>query len=246
MLIGGLFLEKQELLYEGKAKKIYKTSESDVIWVEYLNQATALNGKKKDLIKGKGSLNNQITSLVFRMLTEAGVPNHFIKKLSETEQLIEAMTMFPLEVVLRNVSAGSFSKRFDVKEGTPLANPIIEFYLKDDKLDDPMMNEEHIQLLELATAEEIKKIKKMTLEVNTALQKVFKEIDIQLIDFKLEFGKQADGTILLADEISPDTCRLWDVKTGEHLDKDVYRRDLGNLVPVYQEVFERLLKLESI
>lgn len=246
MLIGGLFLEKQELLYEGKAKSLYKTSDFNVIWVEYLNQATALNGKKKDLIKGKGSLNNQITSLVFRMLTEAGVPNHFIKKLSETEQLIKAMTMFPLEVVLRNVSAGSFSKRFDVKEGTPLANPIIEFYLKYDKLDDPMMNEDHIQLLGLATAKEIKEIKKMTLEVNKVLQKIFKEIDIQLIDFKLEFGKQPDGTILLADEISPDTCRLWDVKTGEHLDKDVYRRDLGNLVPVYQEVFERLLKLESI
>lgn len=246
MLIGGLFLEKQELLYEGKAKKLYKTSESDVIWVEYLNQATALNGKKKDLIQGKGELNNQITSLLFSLLKEAGVHNHFIKKLSKTEQLIESVTMFPLEVVLRNISAGSFSKRFGVKEGTPLANPIIEFYLKDDKLDDPMMNEEHIQLLELATAEEIKKIKKMTLEVNIALQKVFKKIDIQLIDFKLEFGKQADGNILLADEISPDTCRLWDVKTGEHLDKDVYRRDLGNLVLVYQEVFERLLKLESI
>lgn len=246
MLIGGLFLEKQELLYEGKAKKLYKTSESDVIWVEYLNQATALNGKKKDLIQGKGELNNQITSLLFSMLKEVGVNNHFIKKLSKTEQLIESVTMFPLEVVLRNVSAGSFSKRFGVKEGTSLANPIIEFYLKDDKLDDPMMNEDHVQLLGLATAEEIKEIKKMTLEVNTALQKLFKKIDIQLIDFKLEFGKKVAGTILLADEISPDTCRLWDVKTGEHLDKDVYRRDLGNLVPVYQEVFERLLKLEAI
>lgn len=235
-------LEKQELLYEGKAKKLFKTNEENVLWVEYLNQATALNGAKKDQIQGKGELNNQITSLIFEKLQAQEIPSHFIKQLSKSEQLIEAVTIIPLEVVVRNVAAGSFAKRLDIPEGTPLKFPIIEFYFKEDRLDDPMVIEDHIRVLEIADELEIKKIKELAYQINTVLSQVFQEIGIQLIDFKLEFGKQADGTILLADEISPDTCRLWDAETHEHLDKDIYRRDLGDLVPVYQEVLDRLQK----
>lgn len=233
-------MEKQTLLYEGKAKKLYRTDEAGVLWVEYLNQATALNGAKKDTVAGKGALNNQITSRIFEKLAAKGINSHFIQQLSESEQLIEEVTMIPLEVVLRNIAAGSFSKRLGIAEGTPLAFPIIEFYFKEDALDDPMINDEHVQVLNIASPAEITELKAMTRAINQALVEMFQEIGIHLVDFKLEFGKTADGTIVLADEISPDTCRLWDAETNDHLDKDLYRRDLGDIVPVYQEVLRRL------
>ncbi|MBO0431661.1 phosphoribosylaminoimidazolesuccinocarboxamide synthase [Enterococcus sp. DIV0660C] len=233
-------MKKAGLLYEGKAKKMFATTDEQVIWVEYLDQATALNGIMKDKIQGKGELNNQITSRIFQYLTRKGIDNHFIDILSKTEQLVKKVEVIPLEVVVRNFAAGSFSKRLAVPEGTILPEPIIEFYYKDDSLDDPFINEAHIAFLQLATPAEIQEIKSMALQVNDALQELFTGIHLQLIDFKLEFGRLADGQILLADEISPDTCRLWDTESREHMDKDVYRRKIGNLVPVYQEVLSRL------
>lgn len=236
-------METENLLYEGKAKKLFKTNEPNVLRVEYLDQATALNGAKKDIVTGKASLNNQITALVFEQLTHEGIQNHFIKKKSKHEQLVEAVEIVQLEVVIRNVSAGSFANRLAIAEGTPLAFPIIEFYYKDDALDDPLINEDHIKILQIATEDEIKTIKMQTYKINEALIKLFKKIGICLIDFKIEFGRRNDGTILLADEITPDTCRLWDEKTGDRLDKDLYRKNLGDIVPVYQEVLERLEKI---
>ena len=233
-------MEKLELLYEGKAKKLYSTDEEDVILAEYMDQATALNGLKKDAISGKGAMNNRITSLIFDKLAENGVPSHFIRKISETEQLIQKVKIIPLEVVVRNVAAGSFSKRLDIKEGTPLNFPIVEFYYKEDRLDDPFINDQHVLVLDIATQEEIDQIKALALKVNEVLKAWFLTLDIQLIDFKIEVGRTKEGKILLADEISPDTCRLWDVHTNDHLDKDIYRRDLGDLVPVYQEVLRRI------
>lgn len=235
-------VEKGKLLYEGKAKQLFRTNESEVIWVEYLNQATALNGAKKDQIKGKGELNNRITSLIFDYLKSKKIKNHFIKRLSANEQLIQAVEIIPLEVVVRNVAAGSFSKRLAIPEGTSLSLPIVEFYYKKDELDDPMVIDDHILFLQIASTEEIAQLRQLALEVNHALIELFDSIDIQLIDFKLEFGRQKEGSLLLADEVSPDTCRLWDKKTNEHLDKDIYRRDLGDIVPVYQEVLNRLEK----
>lgn len=236
-------MEIENLLYEGKAKKLFKTNEPNVLRVEYLDQATALNGAKKDIVTGKASLNNQITALVFEQLTHEGIQNHFIKKKSKHEQLVEAVEIIQLEVVVRNVAAGSFAKRLAVAEGTPLAFPIIEFYYKDDALDDPLVNEDHVKILQIATEDEIKTIKMQTYKINQALIKLFEKIDICLIDFKIEFGRRDDGTILLADEITPDTCRLWDEKTNDRLDKDIYRKDLGDIVPVYQEVLKRLEKI---
>lgn len=235
-------MEKATLLYEGKAKRLFKTDDPQVIWVEYLNQATALNGAKKDQIQGKGELNNQITGLIFEFLKSKGISNHYLKQLSLNEQLIQAVKIIPLEVVVRNVAAGSFSKRLAIPEGTALKEPIVEFYYKNDALDDPMITEDHIRFLDLATSAEIQQLRKMAIEVDQALIELFDSMAIQLIDFKLEFGRQSDGSILLADEVSPDTCRLWDKATNEHLDKDIYRRDLGDLVPVYQEVLNRLEK----
>lgn len=239
-------MEKLELLYEGKAKKLYTTDEAGVLWVEYMDQATALNGAKKDAIAGKGEMNNQITSLIFERLKAEGVPSHFIEKLSKTEQLVEQVTIVPLEVVVRNVAAGSFSKRLAIPEGTELSTPLVEFYYKNDELDDPFINDAHVEYLQIADAAEIATIKTMALHINEVLKQMFQEIGIKLIDFKIEFGRKADGTILLADEISPDTCRLWDAATNEHLDKDIYRRDLGDLVPVYQEVLSRLENQNSV
>ena len=235
-------VEKTTLLYEGKAKKLFKTDDPAIVWVEYLNQATALNGAKKDQISGKGELNNQITAQIFNFLKSKGINNHFIELLSEKEQLIQTVEIIPLEVVVRNVAAGSFSKRLAIPEGTPLNRPIVEFYYKNDALDDPMIIEDHIEFLQLATTDEIAQLRKMALEVDEALTALFDSREITLIDFKLEFGRQKDGSILLADEVSPDTCRLWDKKTKEHLDKDIYRRDLGDIIPVYQEVLNRLEK----
>ena len=233
-------MEKKDLLYQGKAKKLYQTTEEDVILAEYMDQATALNGQKKDAILEKGALNNQITSLIFDKLAQSGVPSHFIRKTSKTEQLIKKVDIIPLEVVVRNVAAGSFSKRLGIKEGTPLSFPIVEFYFKDDALNDPFINDQHVLVLAIATQAEIEQIKALALKVNEVLKEWFLSLAIQLIDFKIEVGRTKEGNILLADEISPDTCRLWDVHTHAHLDKDIYRRDLGDLVPVYKEVLRRI------
>ncbi|MGX7199147.1 phosphoribosylaminoimidazolesuccinocarboxamide synthase [Enterococcus nangangensis] len=233
-------MEKLALQYQGKAKKLYATEDPNVLWVEYLNQATALNGLKKDEIKGKGILNNAITSLIFQELSAAGIASHFIEKISESEQLVQKVTIVPLEVVVRNYAAGSFTKRLGLAEGTKLAQPIVEFYYKNDDLADPLINDDTVLALNLATATEIATIKDAARQVNEVLIALFHHLKIRLIDFKIEFGRDTTGAILLADEISPDTCRLWDETTNEHLDKDIYRRDLGELVPVYQEVLRRL------
>ncbi|MED1740116.1 phosphoribosylaminoimidazolesuccinocarboxamide synthase [Bacillus swezeyi] len=231
---------KNELLYEGKAKKIYRTDDDNVLFVEYKNSATAFNGEKKAEIDGKGRLNNEISSLIFTRLHEKGIRNHFVERISETEQLIQKVTIIPLEVVVRNVVAGSMSKRLGIREGTELGQPIIEFYYKDDALGDPLITEDHIWLLKAAEPEQVEKIKSIARHVNEELQQIFAAGDVRLIDFKLEFGLDADGQVLLADEISPDTCRLWDKETNEKLDKDVFRRNLGGLTDAYEEIFKRL------
>ena len=240
-------MQKLEKLYEGKAKKMYATDDPDVLWVEYMNQATAGNGAKKAQIAGKGSLNNHITSVIFELLKARGIDSHFIKRLSDTEQLVRKMTMYPLEIIMRNTAAGSFAKRYGVKEGTPLKKPILEFCLKSDDLGDPFINDDGIVALGLASEDELAEISRQARAVNEALKDIFSKIDVQLVDFKIEEGKTSDGTILLADEITPDTCRLWDLKDHsgkiEHLDKDLFRRDLGNIIPAYEEIYSRLKQL---
>ncbi|MFA9413512.1 MULTISPECIES: phosphoribosylaminoimidazolesuccinocarboxamide synthase [unclassified Streptococcus] len=228
-----------QLLYQGKAKDIYGTDDPDQIISVYKDQATMLNGARKEEITGKGRLNNLISSLIFERLNRAGVATHFIKRLSETEQLNKKVSIIPLEVVLRNRTAGSLSKRFGLKEGLVLETPIIEFYYKNDDLDDPFINDEHVTFLGLATSDEVAYLKSETRRINELLKDWFAEIGLTLVDFKLEFGKDKDGKILLADEFSPDNCRLWDAK-GNHLDKDVFRRNLGSLTEVYARVLERL------
>ncbi|AXQ77630.1 phosphoribosylaminoimidazolesuccinocarboxamide synthase [Streptococcus chenjunshii] len=233
----------RKLIYTGKAKDIYISSEDeDMIVSVYKDQATMLNGARKETVAGKGALNNQISSLIFEKLNAAGIQTHFIKQLSKNEQLNKKVTIIPLEVVLRNVAAGSFSKRFGIEEGIELERPILEFYYKNDDLDDPFINDEHVLFLDIADTDEIAYLKKETRRINNLLKKWFEQIGLTLIDFKLEFGKDADGRIILADEFSPDNCRLWDAQ-GHHMDKDVFRRDLGSLTDVYETVLERLQKL---
>ena len=231
------------LLYSGKAKDILTTEDENVIIAQYKDQATALNGVKKEQIAGKGQLNNQISSLIFEKLNATGVATHFIKKISKTEQLNKKVKIIPLEVVLRNVTAGSFSKRFGVKEGIQLEKPIVEFYYKNDDLDDPFINDEHVKFLKLANDEDIAYIKAETRRINKLLSDWFHQIGLKLIDFKLEFGFDKDGKIILADEFSPDNCRLWDAQ-GHHMDKDVFRRGLGELTDVYEVVWEKLQELK--
>jgi len=233
----------KELIYSGKAKDILTTEDENVIIAQYKDQATALNGVKKEQIAGKGQLNNQISSLIFQKLNAAGVATHFIKKISKTEQLNKKVKIIPLEVVLRNVTAGSFSKRFGVKEGIQLEKPIVEFYYKNDDLDDPFINDEHVKFLKLANDEDIVYIKAETRRINKLLSDWFHKIGLKLIDFKLEFGFDKDGKIILADEFSPDNCRLWDAQ-GHHMDKDVFRRGLGELTDVYEVVWEKLQELK--
>ncbi|MGO4889714.1 phosphoribosylaminoimidazolesuccinocarboxamide synthase [Anaerobacillus sp. MEB173] len=233
-------MEKQELLYEGKAKKIYTTDDTNVLWIEYKDSATAFNGEKKDTIAGKARLNNEITSLMFETMTEAGIKNHFINKISETEQLVKKVTIIPLEVVVRNVIAGSLSKRLGMEEGTQLEEPIVEFYYKDDDLGDPLVTTDHIRVLGIATPDQLEELKTAGLKVNEVLIDKFNSINVRLVDFKLEFGITDDGEILLADEISPDTCRLWDKDTNEKFDKDLFRRNIGNIQEGYQEILTRL------
>lgn len=242
-------MEKLEKLYEGKAKKLYATDDPDVLWVEYMNQATAGNGEKKAQIEGKGSLNNRITSVIFALLKARGVDSHFVRRISETEQLVKKMDMYPLEIIMRNTAAGSFAKRYGVEEGTALKKPILEFCLKSDALGDPFINEDGVVALGLADEEEIAEISRQARAVNAALLDIFAKIDVKLVDFKIEEGKTSDGMILLADEITPDTCRLWDQKDNsgkiEHLDKDLFRRDLGNIIPAYEEIYDRLMALAA-
>jgi phosphoribosylaminoimidazole-succinocarboxamide synthase len=230
----------KELLYEGKAKRIYKTDNEQTVLIEYKDSATAYNGQKKADIHGKGGLNNEITSLLFLMLKENGIESHFIERISETEQLVKRVAIIPLEVVVRNVAAGSLATRLGIEEGKELATPLVEFYFKDDKLGDPLVTVDHILELKLATPDELSILKVKALEINTVLSSFFLELGIRLIDFKLEFGKDHLGTIMLADEISPDTCRLWDQKTNEKLDKDVFRRDLGSLTEAYETILMRI------
>ncbi|HEM2541856.1 TPA: phosphoribosylaminoimidazolesuccinocarboxamide synthase [Streptococcus suis] len=234
---------KTDLLYSGKAKDIYATADSDQIVAVYKDQATAFNGGKKEQITGKGRLNNLISSLIFEKLNEAGVKTHFIKRLSDSEQLNKKVEIIPLEVVLRNVTAGSFSKRFGVEEGIALSTPIVEFYYKKDELDDPFINDEHIAFLELASQDQIAYIKEETRRINGFLKDLFAQIGLTLVDFKLEFGVDSSGQILLADEFSPDNCRLWDAD-GNHLDKDVFRRGLGELTEVYEVVLAKLQEVK--
>lgn len=233
---------KQQMLYEGKAKKVYQTDNPELFIVEYKDDATAFNGLKKGTIAGKGVINNKMTNLLMQMLEENGISTHFVKELSDRETVVKKVTIVPLEVIVRNISAGSFAKRFGVEEGIPFKSPTVEFSYKNDDLGDPLMNTSHAIALNLATIEEIKEIKEMAFKINELLKAFFMHIGVELVDFKLEFGKLKDGKIILADEISPDTCRLWDIKTHEKLDKDRFRRDLGGVEEAYQEIMNRLLK----
>ena len=230
----------EELLYEGKAKKLFITEDPQILRVEYKDDATAFNGKKFDRLRDKGRLNNAITVFFFEHLETKNIPSHFVRKISETEQLVRRVKIIPLEVVVRNVAAGSLSKRIGWEEGKELPHPIVEFYYKDDDLSDPLLAEEHIGLLELASEAQIEELKKRGLAVNEALKSLMLSKGIRLIDFKLEFGLDQKGEILLADEISPDTCRFWDIESGKILDKDRFRRDLGGVTEAYLEIHQRL------
>ena len=230
----------EELLYEGKAKKLFITEDPQILRVEYKDDATAFNGKKFDRLRDKGRLNNAITVFFFEHLETKDIPSHFVRKISETEQLVRRVKIIPLEVVVRNVAAGSLSKRIGWEEGKDLPHPIVEFYYKDDDLGDPLLAEEHIRLLELASEAQIEELKKRGLAVNEALKSLMLSKGIRLIDFKLEFGLDQKGEILLADEISPDTCRFWDIESGKILDKDRFRRDLGGVTEAYREIHQRL------
>ena len=234
-------MEKKELLYEGKAKKVFTTEEPEVLIVSYKDDATAFDGMKKGTIVGKGAINNRMTNMLMQVLEKQGVPTHFVEELSERETVVKKVTIVPLEVIVRNISAGSFAQRYGVEEGIVFDEPTIEFSYKNDDLGDPLMNQYHALALKLATKEEIDTIKAMALKVNAALKEFFLGVGIKLVDFKLEFGRTTDGTVILADEISPDTCRLWDKETNEKLDKDRFRRDLGNVEGAYQEVMRRLM-----
>jgi len=232
-------MQKLEQLYEGKAKKVYLTDNEDYLIVDYKDDATAFNGEKKGTIVGKGVINNRVSNHLFQMLEEKGIPTHFVEEISERETVVKKVNIVPLEVIVRNISAGSFSKRYGVEEGIVFKSPTIEFSYKDDSLGDPLINEYHALALDLATPEEIEKIKDISFKVNKYLSGYFLAIGIKLVDFKLEFGR-FKGDIILADEISPDTCRFWDKETNEKLDKDRFRRDLGKVEDAYKEILNRL------
>ena len=234
-------MEKREQLYEGKAKKVYATDDENLYIVSYKDDATAFNGLKKGTIVGKGVVNNRMSNLCMQMLEKSGIPTHFVKELSDRDTLVKKVSIVPLEVIIRNISAGSFAKRYGVEEGIVFSEPTIEFSYKNDDLGDPLINRYHALALELASKEEIQTIESMAFRINTLLKEYFKTLGITLVDFKLEFGKTADGNIVLADEISPDTCRFWDIKTGEKLDKDRFRRDMGGVEDAYREVMRRVM-----
>jgi phosphoribosylaminoimidazole-succinocarboxamide synthase len=232
-------MQKLEQLYEGKAKKVFKTEDEDIVIVDYKDDATAFNGLKKGTITGKGVINNKMTNFLFKKLEEEGVPTHLVEELSDRETAVKKVEIVPLEVIVRNVAAGSFSKKLGIEEGTKLLCPTLEFSYKDDALGDPMINDYYAIAIGAATREEIDKITEYVFKVNDFLKKFFEECGIELIDFKVEFGR-FHGDIILADEISPDTCRFWDIKTREKLDKDRFRRDLGNVEDAYNEVAKRI------
>ena len=234
-------MEKKEQLYEGKAKKVFATENPDYVIVSYKDDATAFNGLKKGTIVGKGAINNRVTNYLMQVLEKEGVPTHFVKELNDRETVVKKVTIVPLEVIVRNISAGSFAKRYGVQEGIVFDAPTFEFSYKNDDLGDPLLNTSHALALKLATPEEIETIRAMALKVNDVLKAFFKNVGVDLVDFKLEFGKTNDGQLVLADEISPDTCRFWDSKTHEKLDKDRFRRDLGNVEDAYSEMMKRIL-----
>ena len=234
-------MEKTVQLYEGKAKKVFATEDETLCIVSYKDDATAFNGLKKGTIVGKGIVNNRMSNMLMQLLEKQGVPTHFVKELSDRDTLVKKVSIVPLEVIIRNVSAGSFAKHYGVEEGIQFDEPTIEFSYKNDALGDPLLNSYHALALKLATKEEIETIKRLAFKVNEVLIAYFKTLGIRLVDFKLEFGRLPDGTIVLADEISPDTCRLWDIKTNEKLDKDRFRRDMGGVEDAYKEVFKRLM-----
>lgn len=237
-------MEKRELLYEGKAKKVYATDDPALLIVSYKDDATAFNGEKKGTIRGKGVINNQMSNYFMRLLETKGVPTHYVMELSERETLVKKVSIVPLEVILRNRAAGSFSKRYGVEEGTVFARPTVEYSFKNDALGDPLINADHAMALNLASKEELDLIENYTRKVNDVLTAFWQDCGVDLIDFKLEYGRTADGMIVLADEISPDTSRLWDRVTSEKLDKDRFRRDLGHVEEAYEEVMQRLREHE--
>ncbi len=234
-------MKKTQQLYEGKAKKVYATEDDRYVIVDYKDDATAFNGLKKGSIAGKGVINNRVTNYMMKLLEEKGIPTHFVEEISQRETVVKKVKIIPLEVIVRNIAAGSFSKRFGVPEGQKLLCPTLEYCYKDDALGDPMVNDSHILACGWATKEELDTISSYALKINEIMQEFFLKANILLVDFKLEFGKTADGTIVLADEISPDTCRFWDATTMQKLDKDRFRRDLGGVEDAYQEIFKRLL-----
>ena len=238
-------MQKLEQIYEGKAKKVYITDDPELYIVDYKDDATAFNGLKKGTIAGKGIINNQMSNRLMQMIEQKGVPTHFVRELSERETLVKKVSIVPLEVIVRNIAAGSFSKRYGVEEGMVFEEPVIEFSYKNDALGDPLLNTDHALALKVATRAEIDTIKSYALKVNSILKAFWAECGITLVDFKLEFGKTADGSVILADEISPDTCRLWDSATGEKLDKDRFRRDLGGVEEAYAEIMKRLVDHEE-
>lgn len=233
-------MEKKEQLYEGKAKKVFATEDPQLLIVQYKDDATAFNGLKKGTIVGKGIINNQMSNRLMAMLESEGIPTHFVQELSQRETLVKKVSIVPLEVIVRNIAAGSFSKRYGVEEGVVFDQPTIEFSYKNDELGDPLLNTKHALALKVATPEEIETIERYSLKINEVLKSCWLSCGVILVDFKLEFGRLADGTIVLADEISPDTCRLWDSKTHEKLDKDRFRRDLGGVEEAYAEIMKRL------
>lgn len=234
-------MNKLEQLYEGKAKKVFATQDPALVLVDYKDDATALNGLKKGQIQGKGAINNRVTNHLMKLLEEAGVPTHFVRELSPTETLVKKVTIVPLEVIVRNIAAGSLAKRLGLAEGTKLQKTVLEYCYKDDALGDPMVNEYHIAAMGWASPAEMEQIAAYSLKVNEVLTAYLKEVNIELIDFKLEFGKTAEGELVLADEISPDTCRFWDSQTHEKLDKDRFRRDMGGVEDAYREILKRLM-----
>ena len=233
-------MEKRELIYEGKAKRVYATDKADEVIVSYKDDATALDGLKKGTIEGKGAINNRMSNYLMTLLEKKGVPTHLVRELSDRETVVKRVSIVPLEVIIRNISAGSFAKRYGVEEGIVFDEPTIEFSYKNDELHDPLINSYHALALGLATKGEIETIKRYAFTVNSVLCEYFLGLGVRLVDFKLEFGRLPSGEIVLADEISPDTCRFWDAKTNEKLDKDRFRRDLGNVEEAYQEMMSRL------
>ncbi len=232
-------MQKKEMIYEGKAKRVYRTDDENLFWVDYKDDATALDGLKKGTITGKGPLNNQISAYFFRLLADNGVESHFVEEKSDREMVVKALKIILVEVVVRNIAAGSLSKRLGLAEGTVMPSTVVEYYYKSDELHDPLINDDHIKVLELATPEQMARIKEIALKVNEVLRDHLAERELDLIDFKLEFGLH-NGELMLGDEISPDTCRFWDKHTREKLDKDRFRQDLGNVEEAYQEVYRRL------